>query len=403
MPSTSGSKDAAAVAAFRAGRLCQSSSAGACCTPSLQSEVPLCRASAQRSLGGAEPSQGDLGASCTILPSAELSCSPCTHRAAGCCAWVWPMAEHHSTHRGGNRKQSSHKKHPVNKPTSSWSQASAAPEPARNQANCPSAGKTEMHTRFSTDASPLSPESISVLVPRHQWCQPLPGIFFSKAYEWILYVFLLHQVSHDQVMCVFLKCHLSAPVQCSNTTSVKHIFCSTLIGQGGLGHSAILIWFCFYILLLLSTQRSDFLHNHFPTPMSTKIDKGHAKSTSVYENTWRTEVQKGTIVPKHPHNRPVKGTVCRELWNQRGNTGWPGLIPMTRTPWHFWQLDTKVNTNTPTGPVTPTGHTGTAREALAKEFSLHGVLCWAERRCCEQLAVLHTAHLQGTWGTWRGP
>lgn len=30
------SKDAAAVAAFRAGRLCQSSSAGACCTPSLQ-------------------------------------------------------------------------------------------------------------------------------------------------------------------------------------------------------------------------------------------------------------------------------------------------------------------------------------------------------------------------------
>lgn len=49
-------------------------------------------------------------------------------------------------------------------------------------------------------------------------------------------------------------------------------------------------------------------------------------------------------------NWPVKGTVLRELWNQRGNTGWPGFIPMTWTPWHFWQLDTKVNMITPTGP-----------------------------------------------------
>lgn len=125
--------------------------------------------------------------SCTILPGAELSCSPCTHWAAWCCAWAWLMAENHSRHTEGNRKQSSHKKHPVSKPTSSWSQASAAPDPARNQVNCSSAGKTEMHTRFSTDANPLSPEGIPLLVPGHQLCQPLPDIFFSKAYEFLVY------------------------------------------------------------------------------------------------------------------------------------------------------------------------------------------------------------------------
>lgn len=66
-------------------------------------------------------------------------------------------------------------------------------------------------------------------------------------------------------------------------------------------------------------------------------------------------------------NGPVKGTVRRELWNQRGNTGWPGFIPTTWTPWHFWQLDTKVNTMTPTGPFWAASsqqlwraHTGTA-------------------------------------------
>lgn len=45
---------------------------------------------------------------------------------------------------------------------------------------------------------------------------------------------------------------------------------------------------------------------------------------------------------------------------------------------------------------------GTTWEPLAKKFSLHGVFCWAEKGCSEQLAVLlHAAHLQGTSGAWR--
>lgn len=146
--------------------------------------------------------------------------------------------------------------------------------------NCPSAGKTEMCTRFSTDANPLSPESISVLVPRHQLCQPLPGIFFSKAYEkpmnslCIFFLNFLHQVSHDQVMCVFLQCHLSVPDQCNNTKSVKtHILCYI--------NRARWAWSFGYLkrILFLSstptlyTEMRHFLHDHFSTPVFTKTDK----------------------------------------------------------------------------------------------------------------------------------
>lgn len=100
---------------------------------------------------------------------------------------------------------------------------------------------------------------------------------------------------------------------------------------------------------------------------------------------------------------------CEEtLEPDRGNTGWPGFIPMAWAPWHFWQLDPKVSTITPNSPFWAASsqqlwraHTGTAREPLAKKFSLPGVFCWAERGCSEQLAVLHAAHLRGTCGTWR--
>lgn len=61
---------------------------------------------------------------------------------------------------------------------------------------------------------------------------------------------------------------------------------------------------------------------------------------------------------------------------------------------------------TPTGPFWAASsqqlqwaHMGTTR---AKKSSLHGVFCWAEKGCSEQLAVLlHAAHLQGTSGAWR--
>lgn len=152
-----------------------------------------------------------------------------------------------------------------------------------------------MPTRFSTDVNPLSPGSIPVLVPRYQLCQPLPGIFFSKACVFFTYFFLhlLHQVSHDQVMCVFWQCHLSAPEQCSNTT---HFLCYISRARWAWSFGCLK-----RILFLSSTptfyERSDSLHNHFSTP---KIDKNYAKSTSVHENTWKTEVQEGTIVLKYP-------------------------------------------------------------------------------------------------------
>lgn len=41
--------------------------------------------------------------------------------------------------------------------------------------------------------------------------------------------------------------------------------------------------------------------------MFTKIDKDYAKSTSVCENTWKTEVRREPLSP-NTLNRPVKGT-----------------------------------------------------------------------------------------------
>lgn len=173
--------------------------------------------------------------------------------------------------------------------------------------------------------------------------------YFSHKPMYSLWVFshLLHQVSHDQVMCVFLQCHLSAPDQCSNSSSVIHIFCATLIGQGGLGHLAVLRGHCFYLLLLLYTRDQTFSTVISPHQCLQKLTK--TMLNPPVKTRGKQKFRRELLSP-NTLSRPVKGTVCRELWNQRGNTGWPGFIPMTWTPWHFWQLDTKVNTITPTGP-----------------------------------------------------
>lgn len=90
----------------------------------------------------------------------------------------------------------------------------------------------------------------------------------------IFFLNFLHQVSHDQVMCVFLQCHLSVPDQCNNTKSVKtHILCYI--------NRARWAWSFGYLkrILFLSstptlyTEMRHFLHNHFSTPVFTKTDK----------------------------------------------------------------------------------------------------------------------------------
>lgn len=161
--------------------------------------------------------------------------------------------------------------------------------------NCPSAGKLK-----------CLQGSALMLIHSHQeasqcWYQDINyanhylAFFFSKACVFFTYFFLhlLHQVSHDQVMCVFWQCHLSAPEQCSNTT---HFLCYISRARWAWSFG------CLKRILFLSSiptfyERSDSLHNHFSTP---KIDKNYAKSTSVHENTWKTEVQEGTIVLKYP-------------------------------------------------------------------------------------------------------
>lgn len=265
----------------------------------VQSELPLWRASAQ-SLQGAETSQGDWGAFLhTCCQTAELSClslhTPELLEAA-------LMAEHHSGHREGKKAKltqetSSEQTHEqlISGQSSSWS--------CKDHwvVNCPSAGRSEMHTRFSTDANPLSPENISVLGPRHQLCQPLPGIFFSKAYVFFLYFFLHFASSEPWSSNV---CISTMPFKCSwpmqqHYKCYTHFLCYINRARWAWAFGCLK-----RILFLSSTptlyKRSDFLHNQFSTPMFTKIDKDYTKSTSVHENTWKPEVQEGTIVPKHP-------------------------------------------------------------------------------------------------------
>lgn len=103
--------------------------------------------------------------------------------------------------------------------------------------------------------------------------------------------------------------------------------------------------------------------------------------------------------PSSPNslNWLVKGTVLRELWNQRGNTGWPGFTAMTWTPWHFWQLDTKVNTITATGPLWAASSGEHTQGQHGKHWPRHSA-CPEQCAGLREDAVLHTAHLQGTQG-----
>lgn len=128
--------------------------------------------------------------------------------------------------------------------------------------------------------------------------------------------------------------------------------------------------------------------------------------------------QKFSREPLSPNtlNRTIKDTVCRELWNQRGNTGWPGFIPTTRTPWHFWQLDTKVNTITPLArselpaPSSCGEHTqdcmGTTGQGILPAWStLLGweKMLWAAGSPAHSTPTGHLWHMEGTlafsWGT----
>lgn len=130
---------------------------------------------------------------------------------------------------------------------------------------------------------------------------------------WILYVFFLnflHQVSHDQVMCVFLQRHLSAPDQCSNTKSVRHIFCATLTGQGGLGHLAILRGYCFYLLLLLSAHKSDIFSTIIsPHQCSQKLTKT-TLNPPVFVKTHGKQKLGGNHCPQTPSTGLSKAQRC---------------------------------------------------------------------------------------------
>lgn len=111
---------------------------------------------------------------------------------------------------------------------------------------------------------------------------------------------------------------------------------------------------CLKRTLFLSSTPTLSRDQTFPTVISPnqclqKLTKTML-NPPVFMKTRGKQKFKRELLSPNTLSRPVKGTVCRELWNQRGNTGWPGFIPMTWTPWHFWQLDTKVNTITPTGP-----------------------------------------------------
>lgn len=147
---------------------------------------------------------------------------------------------------------------------------------------------------------------------------------------------------------------------------------------------AIIRGHCFYLLLLFSTQRSHFLHNLFSTTIFTKTDKDYAKSTSVYENTRKIQVQEGTIVPEQPQlacqRHCSQGTLEPE---RKYRLAWIHCYDMNSLTFlairHKGEHD---HCNWPTLSCQLwRAHPGTAWQALAKALSLPRAVCWAEGGC----------------------
>lgn len=121
-------------------------------------------------------------------------------------------------------------------------------------------------------------------------------------------------MSHDQVICVFLQCHLSASDQCSNIKSVVHVCCATLIGQGGLGHFG-----CLKRILCLSSTPTVYTeirlspHQCLQNLTKTMLNPPMFKKAHVKQKFRREPLSPNTV------NGPVKGTktlLVRKLWNQ---------------------------------------------------------------------------------------
>lgn len=136
--------------------------------------------------------------------------------------------------------------------------------------------------------------------------------------------------------------------------------------------------------------------------MFTKIDKDYAKSTSVYENTWKTEDQEGTIVPEHPQQACQRhcseGTLEPE-WKYR--LAW--IHPYAMNSLTFLAIRHKGERDHANWPIlscqlpealasTHGDSTGTTGQEIQPAQSI----LLAERGCHEQLAVLYKAQPQGT-------